>query len=177
MIAASKKAFALIPEKPTPKDILAGLKEAAVLKGIGPATASYILAAFQPSFIPVFSDEGFRWALFEEKIGAGWDRKIKYDAKEYAVYLEKMSEVAGRLGVEIEEVERVGFVLGREAIAGSVDGATAGGKKRKVKSEPEGPKKLAKPAPEPKKKLEVEETNSAAPASGGRVLRTRTLKK
>lgn len=145
-----------------------------MLKGIGPATATYILAAFQPSSIPIFSDEGFRWALFEEKPGGGWDRKLKYDVKEYTAYLEKMKEIAERLGVEIEEVERVGFVLGREALSGSVEGSTASGKKRKVESEAEKPKATKE---ERKKRIKFEEKTAATPASDGRALRSRKTKK
>lgn len=181
VIAASKKAFAAIPEKPAIKDILAGLKEVIVLKGIGPATASYILATFQPLLIPVFSDEGFRWAMFEEKPGGGWDRKLKYDVKEYSVYLEKMKEISGRLGVEIEEVERVGFVLGREAI--SDQNSTVGGKKRKLKTEPEDPMKQARSTSEqtstasPNKRTKDGEKKPTVPASTGRVLRSRNMRK
>lgn len=103
----------------TQKDLLAALKEVSTLRGVGPATASYVLAAFRPSDVPVFSDEGYRWSVYENKPGRGWDRKLKYDAKEYAEYLSQTKKIAERLGVTTEEVEQVGFVLGREAVSGS----------------------------------------------------------
>lgn len=48
---ASSKAFAAMP------DIKEALKEMTVLRGVGPATASALLAAHSPSVAPIMSDE------------------------------------------------------------------------------------------------------------------------
>jgi hypothetical protein len=87
------------------------------LKGVGPATASYLLAAQKFPKVPVFSDEAFRWVVYD----GDWDVKIKYDAKEYWKFYAKVDEVAKRLGVTADDVERVGFVVGREAARGEVE--------------------------------------------------------
>lgn len=48
---ASSKAFAKMP------DLKEALKEVTVLKGVGPATASALLAAHSPDVAPFMSDE------------------------------------------------------------------------------------------------------------------------
>lgn len=97
------------------------------IKGVGPATASYILALIAPAHVPVFSDEGFRWMLHAN--GDGWHAGIKYDLKEYRAYLDLVQTLASRLGdgVTAEEVEKVGFVLGKEAAAELKVGSGGGG--------------------------------------------------
>lgn len=49
----------------------------------------------------------------------GWHRKIKYDLKEYKLYLDTVKALMSRLGdgVTAQDVEKVGFVLGKEAAA------------------------------------------------------------
>lgn len=49
--SASQKAFQALP------DILKAVSELTVLKGVGPATASAILAAYAPEVAPFMSDE------------------------------------------------------------------------------------------------------------------------
>lgn len=49
--AASKKAFAALP------DLSGSISELAKLKGVGPATASAVVAAHAPSVAPFMSDE------------------------------------------------------------------------------------------------------------------------
>lgn len=110
---------------------MSALTELITLKGIGPASASLLLSVYAPVDIPFFSDEAFRWVMFDGPTsgkggGRGWDRGIKYDKKEYAEYWRRVGEVAERLrrkNVEEEpekeevggrEVEMVGWVLGRE---------------------------------------------------------------
>lgn len=46
------------------------------LKGLGPATASLILACYDSVHIPFFSDELFRYLHWEDAKSGGWDRKI-----------------------------------------------------------------------------------------------------
>ncbi|GAB7335346.1 hypothetical protein MBLNU13_g07736t1 [Cladosporium sp. NU13] len=90
------------------------------LKGIGPATASLLLSTSDPETLPFFSDELFRWAFWENKSGAGWDRKIKYSVKEYRELKEKVNGLRDRIGKGAIEVEKVAYVLGkREADLGA----------------------------------------------------------
>lgn len=126
--------------------------------------------------------------MYEEKPGRGWDRKIKYDVKEYMQYLTATKEIAGRLGVSVEDVEKVGFVLGREAV--SKDAAPAPDKKgssAKVKEEAPPPSKRprsseageeAEEAVKTRKRVkanEAEKERMPKPASSGRTLRSRSL--
>ncbi|KAI9811488.1 MAG: hypothetical protein M1827_005471 [Pycnora praestabilis] len=98
------------------------IQKLAELKGIGPATASLLLSVYDPTDVPFFSDELFRWAFYEAKGGPekGWERKIKYDLKEYRELFKKVSTLRERLGsesgktVRAVDVEKVGFVLGKE---------------------------------------------------------------
>lgn len=80
--------------------------------------------------MPVFSDEGFRWALYANsgRGSDGWYREIKYDVKEYRAYLDAVRGVVERLGegVTAQDVEMVGFVLGKEAAAELTGGKIGG---------------------------------------------------
>ncbi|KAH8155077.1 uncharacterized protein LAJ45_00086 [Morchella importuna] len=105
-----------VPSPPTTAHIIASLKELTdPLKGVGPATASYILAIMAPDTVPPFSDEAYRWILHSPG-REGWGKKIKYDAKEYRTYVEGVKALVERLGGDVTagEVEKVGFVLGKE---------------------------------------------------------------
>lgn len=119
MTAATTAAFDHllgVPSPPTTAHIIASLKELTdPLKGVGPATASYILAIMAPDTVPPFSDEAYRWILYSPD-REGWSKKIKYDAKEYRTYLEGVKALVERLGGDVTagEVEKVGFVLGKE---------------------------------------------------------------
>ncbi|KAF2166778.1 hypothetical protein M409DRAFT_54566 [Zasmidium cellare ATCC 36951] len=91
------------------------------LKGIGPATASLLLSVFDPERAPFFSDELFRWSMYEDKKANGWDRKIKYTPKEYLELFEKIQQVQKRLGAaKAVDLEKVAYVLGRRATGKSV---------------------------------------------------------
>ncbi|CCX29814.1 hypothetical protein FPQ18DRAFT_411630 [Pyronema domesticum] len=113
-------------------DLSTSLQHLCKLTGVGPATAGYILAAQRPEEAVVFSDEGFRWVV----CGGDWGANMKYTKEEYLTLVEGVKEVQKRLGegVKMEEVERVGFVLGREA---GGDKGTKPGRKRKVEDEEE----------------------------------------
>jgi len=78
------------------------------LKGIGPATASLLLAVHDPAHVPFLSDEIFYWLCADGKVAP-----IKYNTKEYRDLVARTQEVVGRLGVKAVDVERVAFVLFR----------------------------------------------------------------
>jgi len=92
------------------------------LRGVGPATASLLLNTYDSEKVPFFSDELFRWVMFSEGKGNGWDRKIKYSAKEYQELYSRVELLREKLGKESEktitsvQVEMVAYVLGRRQI-------------------------------------------------------------
>lgn len=95
------------------------------LRGVGPATASLLLNTYDGEKVPFFSDELYRWVMFSEGKGNGWDRKIKYSAKEYQELYRRVEMLRERLGKESDEtitsvrVEMVAYVLGRRQIGGA----------------------------------------------------------
>lgn len=76
------------------------------LKGIGPATASLLLAVHDPQNIVFFADEAFYWLC-----NHGRRDHIKYNAKEYKELHENSRKLAKRLNVKAIDVERVAYVL------------------------------------------------------------------
>jgi hypothetical protein len=79
------------------------------LKGIGPATASLLLAVHDPRRVIFFADEAFYWLCC-----GGKKDPIKYNAKEYAALNAQAQTLCKRLGVQAVDVERVAFVLLRQ---------------------------------------------------------------
>ena len=92
------------------------------LRGIGPATASLLLSSYDPVRIPFFSDEVYRYVLWEEAKLKGWDRKINYTIKEYRALFERVAALRKRLeeasGEEVSAVhiEKAAYVLGKNAL-------------------------------------------------------------
>ncbi|KAK7739895.1 hypothetical protein SLS53_005488 [Cytospora paraplurivora] len=76
------------------------------LRGIGPATASLLLAVHDPERVIFFSDEAFYWLCCHGKSGP-----IKYNAKEYRELSENARVLAERLEATAVDVERVAYVL------------------------------------------------------------------
>lgn len=74
------------------------------LKGIGPATASLLLACYDPAEVPFFSDELFRYLHWSDAKSKGWDRKISYTMKEYKDLFEKLQVLRERLEKESGQV-------------------------------------------------------------------------
>ncbi|PFH61978.1 hypothetical protein XA68_15640 [Ophiocordyceps unilateralis] len=109
------------------------LKTLTTLRGIGPATASLLLAVHHQARAIFFSDEAFRWLC------RGGDSRapIRYTVAEYDVLCERAAVVASRLGVEPVELEKVAYVLMRSD-AGLVRPSR---KKEKVENEEKKEKK------------------------------------
>ncbi|KAK0657558.1 hypothetical protein B0T16DRAFT_488681 [Cercophora newfieldiana] len=120
-------------------DISAALTILTKLKGIGPATASLLLAVHDADKVIFFADEAFYWLCLGGVKGA-----IKYNAKEYAALNEKARGLRKRLGVKAVDIERVAYVLMKEG-TGSGGAAKSGGEK--VKAEKKVPVKVEKKAP------------------------------
>ena len=106
-------------------DASAALAILTKLRGIGPATASLLLAVHAPERVVFFADEAFWWLCSGGKKDA-----IKYDAKEYKDLNARAAAVAERLDVRAVDVERVAFVIMREG-----DGAAEPMRDSKPKAE------------------------------------------
>ncbi|CAN1127994.1 hypothetical protein LINPERPRIM_LOCUS29935, partial [Linum perenne] len=83
--SASGKAFELLP------DLSKAVSALTVLKGVGPATASAILAAYSPDVAPFMSDEAMEAALGNSK---------EYTLKRYLLFAEKLQEKAKELSAD-----------------------------------------------------------------------------
>ncbi|XP_054819399.1 uncharacterized protein LOC129318580 isoform X1 [Prosopis cineraria] len=83
--SASQKAFQSLP------DISKAVSELTVLKGVGPATASAILAAFAPHITPFMSDEALEAVLGNSK---------DYSLKQYLLFASKVQTKAKELSRE-----------------------------------------------------------------------------
>ncbi|EYU36401.1 hypothetical protein MIMGU_mgv1a013598mg [Erythranthe guttata] len=79
---ASGKAFASLP------DVSKAVSELTVLKGVGPATASAVLAAYAPDVAPFMSDEAMVAVVGDSK---------DYSLKRYLVFAEKIQIKAKEL--------------------------------------------------------------------------------
>ncbi|KAJ9166380.1 hypothetical protein P3X46_021146 [Hevea brasiliensis] len=73
--SASQKAFELLP------DLRKAVSQLTVLKGVGPATASAVLAAYAPDVAPFMSDEAMEAALGTSK---------DYTLKQYLLFTDKL---------------------------------------------------------------------------------------
>ena len=108
---ATAKSLASMPSNPTMSQALdvtlSAMNTISKLSGVGPATASLVLAVYSPR-IPFFQDELWAW-LFPEKAGG----KLKYDRKEYEMLFCKCWEVRERAGkgVDMVALEKASFVL------------------------------------------------------------------
>jgi hypothetical protein len=84
------------------------------LKGIGPATASLLLAVHYPDDVPFFSDEAYYWLC-----NGGRAESLKYTMKEYDALISASKKLMKKLDVTALQVERVAYVLLKEGGDGS----------------------------------------------------------
>ncbi|WMV27273.1 hypothetical protein MTR67_020658 [Solanum verrucosum] len=83
--SASEKAFQSLP------DISKAISALTVLKGVGPATASAVLAAYAPDIAPFMSDEAMVAAIGNSK---------DYTLKQYLVLVDKLQAKSKELSVK-----------------------------------------------------------------------------
>ncbi|XP_030528692.1 uncharacterized protein LOC115739627 [Rhodamnia argentea] len=107
--SSSRKAFGSLP------DVSKAVSELTVLKGVGPATASAVLAAYAPDVAPFMSDEAMVAALGHSK---------DYSLKQYLLFVEKLQAKAKELSTEGQlftpsDVERALWSSAIEAKLGS----------------------------------------------------------
>ncbi|KAI9637918.1 uncharacterized protein MKK02DRAFT_42297 [Dioszegia hungarica] len=115
VVSTTSEAFALLFQTEGGGTIKA-LKVLTALRGIGPATASLFLSCVN-CHVPFFSDEMFRWMMWDEPGGGGWNRKIKYTEKEYKELLGRVEEalsMEGMEGVSAWDLEKIAYILARE---------------------------------------------------------------
>jgi hypothetical protein len=94
-----------------PKDVPTTInKLVKPLKGVGPATASLLLARHDPLEIVFFSDELFSWL-----VNNGQKVSPKYNVKEFTELYDSAKVVMNRIKCTPIELEKVAFVLIREA--------------------------------------------------------------
>jgi len=118
--SASGRAFALAGRGERRRALAALM----ALRGVGPATASLLLAEADPVAWPFFADELWRWAHWDarpRKKGAGWTRPILYNERPYWSLVERVDEARRRLRGEGREttaleLEMVAYVLGKEGV-------------------------------------------------------------
>ncbi|KAK1975974.1 hypothetical protein LZ30DRAFT_330168 [Colletotrichum cereale] len=124
-------------------DLSAALNILTKMKGIGPATASLILAVHYPQKVLFFSDEAYYWLC-----NKGQKASLKYNMKEYESLNSQARKLLKRLGVGAMEVEKVAYVLLKQegSIPKPIPGAPASSS---VKTAPSKP---MQPAPVKRKK-------------------------
>jgi hypothetical protein len=110
-------------ESGQPKEMEDALKILITLAGVNLETASLWLAVYDPE-IPFFSPELFRWTQWNGEVGkkdAGWKQRIVYSYGNYVRLLDSVTALRSRLkaesgeGISVVDVEKVAWVLGREA--------------------------------------------------------------
>ncbi|KAL2271066.1 hypothetical protein VTJ83DRAFT_437 [Remersonia thermophila] len=136
-------------------DVSGTIDMLAKLKGIGPATASLLLAVHDPDNVAFFADEAFYWLCC-----GGVKAPIKYNAKEYADLNARARKLAQRLGVRAVDVERVAFVLMRQP-EGDADKTV-----RKPSEESRVPSAKEAPAQKPPAKIDTGSKQEKRKASG-----------
>ncbi|KAH8597443.1 hypothetical protein B0O99DRAFT_617493 [Bisporella sp. PMI_857] len=123
-----------------PSDVKATINKISELKGIGPATASLVLAVHDPENAIFFSDEVYAWL-----VSASAD--LKYNIAEYEELYAKAKEFMSRLQVSPIDLEKVAYVIKKEEALEKKSSESAN------KSSTEGAKKRGRPKlPEDQKK-------------------------
>lgn len=88
-------------------DVSAALAILTKLRGIGPATASLLLAVHDAHNVLFFSDEAFWWLCCDGQAGS----PIKYNSKEYEMLRTEADKLAKRLNINAMDIEKAAYVL------------------------------------------------------------------
>jgi hypothetical protein len=81
------------------------------LQGVGPATASLLLAVHDPDHVTFFSDEVYKWLVNEGELKPN----PKYTTKEFEAVHAAAKTLASRLSVNPLQIEKVAFVIIKES--------------------------------------------------------------
>ena len=107
------------------------------LRGIGPATASLLLAVHHPAEVPFFSDEAYYWLCND-----GRPESLKYNMKEYDMLIAESRHLMKRLDVSALDTEKVAYVLMKQGGQEVAPGKSGSGKPDKTAtSAPQAPDK------------------------------------
>ncbi|RGP68450.1 hypothetical protein FSPOR_5329 [Fusarium sporotrichioides] len=142
-----KQAIEVYDEK---TDTVATLDVLTKLRGIGPATASLLLAVHDASRVIFFADEAFWWLCC-----SGKQSPIKYNAKEYRMLCSEVDDLRNRIGVKASDIEKVAYVLMKQP-----DQTEQSHDAEPVKKEKEGTSATAT-IPTTKRKADAKETKKA----------------
>ncbi|PHH65718.1 hypothetical protein CDD82_1634 [Ophiocordyceps australis] len=135
----------------TPSARRDAIKALCVLRGVGPATASLLLAVHDPARVAFFSDEAFAWLCAGEgsssSSSSSWP---KYSAAEYASLAHAVDCLVARLGVDAVDVEKVAYVILRSPLPPVHDSHQTKSDSRAKASAPSSkPKRKSPPPSEP----------------------------
>ncbi|XP_058069674.1 uncharacterized protein LOC131218841 isoform X2 [Magnolia sinica] len=122
--STSHKAFQSLPS------VREAVIELSTLKGVGPATASAVLAAYAPDIAPFMSDEAMVAALGSSK---------DYSLKQYLIFAEKLQTKAKQelsVGGDLLTPSDVEMALWSSAMGGKSASSSDGNPKAKRKREP-----------------------------------------
>ena len=111
---ATQEAFEIY--KKAKFEVTKAINKLTTLRGIGPATASLLLSVHDAARVVFFGDEVFQWICCDGKKAT-----IKYNIKEYEDLINKTRKLVERIGVDARDVEKVGFVLMKEAGGSTVE--------------------------------------------------------
>lgn len=140
----TKKAFSSLSDDDGMQlpNVMKAIKTLCDLRGVGPATASLILSLNDPHYVPFFSDELYWWICCKGK-----KDKIKYNLKEYEELLGQCRALYDSKKFEAIDVERVAYVLMKEAEGQDERSETPKKKEAAAKEKPVAKSKEPKESP------------------------------
>ncbi|KAF3802941.1 hypothetical protein GCG54_00000308 [Colletotrichum gloeosporioides] len=143
-------------------DLSASLNILTRLKGIGPATASLLLAVHYPEQVLFFSDEAYYWLC-----NKGQKASLKYNMKEYESLNAESRKLMKRLDVSAMDIEKVAYVLLKQEGTASV--AKTSSSPKATKDELKG---TSKAASSKRKKSTDEMVEDKGPTAGAETTAT-----
>ncbi|GKT98563.1 hypothetical protein FLAG1_01323 [Fusarium langsethiae] len=148
-----KQAIEVYDEK---TDTVTTLDVLTKLRGIGPATASLLLAVHDASRVIFFADEAFWWLCC-----SGKQSPIKYNAKEYRMLCSEVDDLRNRIGVKASDIEKVAYVLMKQPDQTEQPHDAAPVKKEKEGTSASATATATATTPATKRKADAKETKKA----------------